>query len=198
MQWLSHDTLLFIFTLISGLTGFFIFVWKRLIQPTQKFLETQEDVKASIETIRNEMVTNGGLSIKDVVNSLKETCERIEDRQKVLDQRSKASLHYHDQALFETDKEGHLIWNNDKFQKAIGESLQGMEGYDWVTFIDEPEREIFLKEFSSCLSMSRRLDIETRSVTGQSIRFVGYPYKVTENTHQGFLIHLSFNEHEGD
>ena len=80
----------------------------------------------------------------------------------------------------------------------MGESLQGTEGYDWVTFIDEPEREIFLKEFSSCLAMSRRLDIETRSVTGQSIRFVGYPYKVTENTHQGFLIHLSFDKREGD
>ena len=193
MQWLSHDTLLFAFTLISGLTGFSLFIWKRLIKPTQAFLEDQDDIKESIETIRKEVVTNGGLSIKDVVNSLKHTCERIEDRQRVLDQRSKASLHYHDQALFETNMEGHLIWNNDKFQKAIGESLQVMEGYDWVTLIDEPEREAFLKEFSSCLSMSRRLDIETISVTGKSIRFVGYPYKVTENTHLGFLIHLSFN-----
>ena len=193
MQWLSHDTLLFAFTLISGLTGFSLFIWKRLIKPTQAFLEDQDDIKESIETIRKEVVTNGGLSIKDVVNSLKHTCERIEDRQRVLDQRSQASLHYHDQALFETNMEGHLIWNNDKFQKAIGESLQVMEGYDWVTLIDEPEREAFLKEFSSCLSMSRRLDIETISVTGKSIRFVGYPYKVTENTHLGFLIHLSFN-----
>lgn len=193
MQWLSHDTLLFAFTLISGLTGFSLFIWKRLIKPTQEFLEDQDDIKESIETIRKEVVTNGGLSIKDVVNSLKHTCERIEDRQRVLDQRSKASLHYHDQALFETNMEGHLIWNNDKFQKAIGESLQVMEGYDWVTLIDEPEREAFLKEFSSCLSMSRRLDIETTSVTGKPIKFVGYPYKVTENTHLGFLIHLSFN-----
>jgi len=193
MQWLSHDTLLFAFTLISGLTGFSLFIWKRLIKPTQAFLEDQDDIKESIETIRKEVVTNGGLSIKDVVNSLKHTCERIEDRQRVLDQRSKASLHYHDQALFETNMEGHLIWNNDKFQKAIGESLQVMEGYDWVTLIDEPEREAFLKEFSSCLSMSRRLDIETTSVTGKPIKFVGYPYKVTENTHLGFLIHLSFN-----
>ena len=193
MQWLSHDTLLFAFTLISGLTGFSLFIWKRLIKPTQAFLEDQDDIKESIETIRKEVVTNGGLSIKDVVNSLKHTCERIEDRQRVLDQRSKASLHYHDQALFETNMEGHLIWNNDKFQKAIGESLQITEGYDWVTFIDEPEREAFLKEFSSCLSMSRRLDMETTSIHGEPIRLVGYPYKVTENTHLGFLINLSFN-----
>ena len=91
MQWLSHDNLLFLFTLISGLTGFTLFTWKRLVKPTQQFMADQEDIKYSIETIRKEVVTNGGLSIKDVVNSLKGTCERIEDRQKVLDQRSKAS-----------------------------------------------------------------------------------------------------------
>ncbi len=193
MQWLSHDNLLFLFTLISGLTGFTLFTWKRLVKPTQQFMADQEDIKSSIETIRKEVVTNGGLSIKDVVNSLKGTCERIEDRQKVLDQRSKASLHYHDRALFETNMKGHLTWSNDKFQKAIGESLQITEGYDWVTFIDEPEREAFLKEFSSCLSMSRRLDMETTSIHGEPIRLVGYPYKVTENTHLGFLINLSFN-----
>ena len=193
MQWLSHDTLLFAFTLISGFTGLLFFIWRRLVRPTQKFLEEQEGIKASIETIRQEVVTNGGVSIKDVVNSLKTTCERIEDRQKVLDQRSKASLHYHDHALFETNREGRLIWNNDKFQKAVGEGLQIMEGYDWITLIDEPEREAFLKEFSSCLSMSRRLDIETISTKGESIRFMGHPYKLTDNTHLGFLIHLSFH-----
>ena len=193
MQWLSHDTLLFSFTLISGFTGLVLFIWRRLIKPTQQFLEDQEDVKASIETIRQEVVTNGGLSIKDVVNSLKTTCERIEDRQQVLDQRSKASLHYPDHALFETNREGRLIWNNDKFQKAVGEGLQIMEGYDWIALIDEPEREAFLKEFSSCLSMSRRLDIETTSVKGESIKLVGYPYKLTDDTHLGFLIHLSFH-----
>jgi len=193
MQWLSHDTLLFAFTLISGFTGLLFFIWRRLVRPTQKFLEEQEGIKVSIETIRQEVVTNGGVSIKDVVNSLKTTCERIEDRQQVLDQRSKASLHYHDHALFETNREGRLIWNNDKFQKAVGEGLQIMEGYDWITLIDEPEREAFLKEFSSCLSMSRRLDIETISTKGESIRFVGYPYKITDHTHLGFLIHLSFH-----
>ena len=152
----------------------------------------QEDVKASIETIRQEVVTNGGLSIKDVVNSLKTTCERIEDRQKVLDQRSKASLHYHDQALFETNKEGRLVWNNDKFQKVVGEGLQIMEGYDWIALIDEPERERFIKEFQSCMKTCRKVDIETTSVNGNPIRFVGYPYKVSEKSHRGFLIHLSF------
>jgi len=86
-----------------------------------------------------------------------------------------------------------LIWNNDKFQKAVGEGLQIMEGYDWITLIDEPEREAFLKEFSSCLSMSRRLDIETISAKGESIKLVGYPYKLTDSTHLGFLIHLSFH-----
>jgi len=47
------------------------------VRPTQKFLEEQEGIKVAVETIRQEVVTNGGLSIKDVVNSLKTTCGRI-------------------------------------------------------------------------------------------------------------------------
>ena len=178
--------------LLGAIGGLFAFVWRKLIKPANGFLKDHEKIKASIQTIKEEVVTNGGRSLKDAVVCLKATCERIEDRQKVINQRSKASLHYQNEALFETDEDGKLIWINDKFYQVTGETLTNMEGYNWVTIIDEPEREGFLKEFLSCIEMCRKVDIETTSMSGKTIRFVGYPYKITDKAHQGFLVHLSF------
>ena len=178
--------------LLGAIGGLFAFVWRKLIKPANGFLKDHEKIKTSIQTIKEEVVTNGGRSLKDAVIQLKGTCDRIEDRQKVINQRSKASLHYQNEALFETDVDGKLIWINDKFYQVTGETLTNMEGYNWVTIIDEPEREGFLKEFLSCIEMCRKVDIETTSMSGKTIRFVGYPYKITDKAHQGFLVHLSF------
>jgi len=58
----------------SGLAGVassgIIFIWKKLLKPAIKFLEDQEEIKQSIKTIKNEVITNGGSSIKDAVNCL--------------------------------------------------------------------------------------------------------------------------------
>ena len=186
------DIIAIVLPLLGAIGGLFAFVWRKLIKPANGFLKDHEKIKASIQTIKEEVVTNGGRSLKDAVIQLKGTCDRIEDRQKVINQRSKASLHYQNEALFETDEDGKLIWINDKFYQVTGETLTNMEGYNWVTIIDEPEREGFLKEFLSCIEMCRKVDIETTSMSGKTIRFVGYPYKITDKAHQGFLVHLSF------
>ena len=186
------EVIAIVLPLLGAIGGLFAFVWKKLIKPANGFLKDNEKIKASIQTIKEEVVTNGGRSLKDAVVCLKATCERIEDRQIVINQRSKASLHYQNEALFETDEDGKLIWINDKFYQVTGETLTNMEGYNWVTIIDEPEREGFLKEFLSCIEMCRKVDIETTSMSGKTIRFVGYPYKITDKAHQGFLVHLSF------
>lgn len=177
-----EELLAMLFSILGGLGTFALFVWRKLIVPAQKFIEDHEEVKESINTIKAEVVTNGGSSIKDAIG-------RIEERQKVLDQRSKASLHYHDEALFETDEHGNLVWANERFQKIMGDKYK-VDTWDWVTFIEEPKRENFLREFASCLEMSRKLDTETTSHSSETVKFVGYPYKIKENVHKGFLIHL--------
>ena len=186
------EVIAIVLPLLGAIGGLFAFVWRKLIKPANGFLKDHEKIKASIQTIKEEVVTNGGRSLKDAVIQLKGTCDRIEDRQKVINQRSKASLHYQNEALFETDEDGKLIWINDKFYQVTGETLTNMEGYNWVTIIDEPEREGFLKEFLSCIETCRKVDIETTSMSRKTIRFVGYPYKITDKAHQGFLVHLSF------
>lgn len=192
---ITAENIALVGTAVSTLFALAVFLYKKLIKPTKQFVQEvkqcQEEVKQSIRIIRSEVVTNGGASIKDAVNHLKETCLRIERSQKVLDQRSKASLHYHEHALFEVDPQGRIIWHNDKLKKTLGNEGTGtIQGYDWISIIEEDERHDFIKEFSSCLEMCRKIDIETLSVNGGKIHFIGYPYRVSEGDHEGFLIHL--------
>jgi transcriptional regulator with PAS, ATPase and Fis domain len=167
-----------------------IFMWKKLVNPAIKFLKDQEEIKQSIKTIKSEVITNGGSSIKDAINCLTVTCESIEKSQKVLDQRSKASLHYHDRALFEVDKFGRMSWFNEKFELLSELNGDSNEGFDWVNIVNESEREDFVKETTSCIEMCRKIDIVTNSVNNEKVHFLGYPYRITEKEHEGFLIHL--------
>jgi hypothetical protein len=162
----------------------------------RKFQTCQEEVKESIKVIKAEVTPNGGKSLKDTVNSLKKVCDRIDIRQKVLDQRSKAALHYNESPLFETDVKGRLTWCNEAFLEATSDNGSCREGFDWLTVIEDDRRDYFLTEFNSCLKMCRKIDIETVSVHGRPIRFVGYPYNIAKGIHEGFLIHLYSKENE--
>ena len=176
-------------TLAGGAVATLAFLW-RIFKVSRVFLNDHELLKTSIKKIELEVTPNGGKSLKDVVNQLKNASERIETRQKVLDQRSKATLHYTDRPLFETDSQGRLTWSNEAFINFTRDNGSVKEGFDWITVIDDDEREAFLIEFQSCLEMCRKIDIETVSVHGRDIHFVGYPYRVDKGTHEGFLIHL--------
>lgn len=160
------------------------------------FEKRQEELQEAIKIIKAEVTPNGGSSLKDAVNSLKRTCDRIEVRQKVLDQRSKAALHYNTTPLFETDIKGRMIWCNESFLEVTRDNGSCREGFDWLTVIEDDRRDDFLTEFNSCLKMCRKIDIETVSVHGRPIHFVGYPYKIAKGIHEGFLIHLYSEENK--
>ena len=59
--------------------------------------------------MQKELSTNGGNSLKDAIIDLRQTCHRIR-KTKIIEQRTKAALHYSNVALFETDIAGRLVW----------------------------------------------------------------------------------------
>ena len=182
-------------TLIGAVVAMLGFLYKAFSY-FKSFQRSQEELKESIKVIKAEVTPNSGKSLKDVVNSLKKACDRIEARQKVLDQRSKAALHYNETPLFETDIKGRLTWCNESFLEMTKDNRSSRQGFDWLTVIEDDKRDDFLTEFNSCLSMCRKIDIETVSVHGRPIRFVGYPYTVAKGIHEGFLIHLQIYSQE--
>jgi len=180
------------------LSTVFTFMWKKIIKPLIHILAQHEKLVSSINIIRDEILPEDGDSLKDTVCSLRGTCENIEKTQTVLEQRARASLHYSDQALFETDRDGQLIWTNEAFCDVTGETLSDMTGYDWVTLIQEEEREKFLTEYASCIGMGRKLEIDTMSSKDIPIKIVGHPYKASKKEHDGFLISLHYGEKDNE
>ena len=153
----------------------------------------------SVGEIKKELTTNGGSSLKDAIIGMRESCERIENRQRVIIQRTKAALHYSSTALFETDKEGRLIWSNVNLIDLTKRSSNSwdknanymIEGFDWISLFKEEDREGVLSEFKSCLAMNRRFIKETELINGVKVRLLGYPYKITDTEHGGFLVSIT-------
>lgn len=177
-------------TMIGTLISFLGFLWVKVLRPAVKFMDSHEEVVKSIDTIKHEITTNGGGSLKDAVCTLSGTCERIERSQIIIEQRTKASLHYSETALFETDGEGHLVWTNEPFYHLTGMTLTDVEGFDWLSYIHENERDEFFQEFKSCLEMNRRFMKSSKTRDDKDVRMIGFPYKINEKEHGGFLISI--------
>lgn len=185
------QTVTLIISILGGIGTFLSFIWVKVIKPIIKILKNQDIFAHSIENIQKELSTNGGNSLKDAVVDLKNTCNRIENTQKIMEQRTKAALHYSNIALFETDNQGRLIWTNNKFYELTSSSVNDVDGYDWLSYIEESDRKSFLIEFKSCLNMNRKFVKVTRNCDGNQIKLIGFPYKLNDNTHAGFLISIS-------
>ena len=191
MNLLDPENITLLCSVLGGIITFLSIGWAKIIQPLIKIVDTQQELSLSVNTIKKELTTNGGNSIKDAIIDMKSTCNRIEYRQKVIEQRTKAALHYNNTALFETDEHGRLVWTNSNFYDLTSDSITSVEGYDWLTYIKEEEREELFDEFKSCLEMNRKFVKTVTNCKNQQIKLVGFPYKVNENSHGGFLVSLT-------
>lgn len=187
----NPESITFVFSLLGGVVTFLSVIWVKVIKPIFKIIDNQENIKKSINTIKKELTTNGGNSLKDTIIELRGTCSRIENRQKIIEQRTKAALHYNNVALFETDEHGRLTWTNSNFYDLTCDSVSSVEGYDWLTYIKEEEREDLFDEFKSCLEMNRKFLKIVTNCNGQKIKLVGFPYKINEHAHGGFIVSVS-------
>lgn len=166
-------------------------IWLRVVKPIMTIVKSQERFMESINDIKSEINTNGGKSIKDTLGQVKEACTRIETRQKVIIQRTKAALHYSGVALFETDRRGRLVWSNNLFGELIRSHNSLLEGYDWLSLVKDDEQEETLEQFRSCLDMNRRFVKQTELDDGTPIRMIGYPLRISDDQHDGFLVSIS-------
>ena len=198
MESLNAEIIAIIVGSLGSVITFFTLLWKKFIKPLIKLVKNHDTFIKSVDDLRHlmekELQTNGGNSLKDAIIDMRDTCSRIEDRQKVIIQRTKAALHYSDVPLFETDKTGRLIWCNANLYDFTKDIINSIEGFDWVNLFIEEEREEVMNEFHSCLQMNRRFNKNTKLQNGKEVRLLGYPYRISENEHGGFLISITENE----
>lgn len=176
---------------LSAISGSIIYIWRKIIRPLFKIFKANEKILETIGDIKKELSTNGGGSLKDAIIDLKLTCKRIEETQKIIEQRSRSSLNFTDAALFETDKDGNLIWHNEKFLELTNAKNNEINGYDWISRIKEEDRAEFIEELQSCINMSRKFEFVAKLDSGKKLKFKGFPIKVGDKAHHGFLFHVS-------
>ena len=174
------DTFGIILTAITAVVSVLIAIYNYVIKPFIRLYKSHFVLMKTIEDIKKEVTPNGGSSIKDVIN-------RIEKRQIMIDKRTKAIFYNLDNSIFEVDQNGNILWANRSFHKALG--TKNLKGLDWVSIIDESERESFLREIESCTKTVRELKFETKSTDGKKIKFSGFPYR-DNGRNFGFLIYL--------
>lgn len=180
-----------LFSIFGAIGTFCSLAWVKVIKPAIRFVKGQEEINVSIQTIRKELTTNGGNSLKDTVVDLRSTINRMEIRQKIIEQRTKAALHYNDVPLFEIDNSGRLTWTNNNFYELTQDVITSVEGYDWLNYIQEDQREEFFDELKSCLEMNRKLTTTVKTIDNKTIKLTGFPYRINEKEHGGFLVSIS-------
>lgn len=194
MQDINLDIIPLIISILGGIGTFLSVFWVKVVRPVVKFIKHQEEVSTKIDDIKKELTTNGGNSLKDSILDLRKVCHRMEIRQKIIEQRTKAALHYSNLPLFETDNEGRLTWNNSLFFQFTNST--NIEGYDWLNYIKEEDRVDLLNEFKSCLNTNRKFTKKTKSVDNKNIILTGFPYRISESEQGGYLVSISENKGE--
>jgi len=173
-----------IFGIVVGAFGaayaILIGIYKYIIKPSIKFYKNSEQLIHCVEDIKKELTTNGGSSIKDTVN-------RIDRRQVIIDKRSKAIFYNVEDVILEVDESGNVLWANHNFHELMGN--KNVTGLDWVSYIDEPEREPFIRELNSCSKNNRELKFSAHTANSQKITISGFPYRDGSKNY-GFLIFL--------
>lgn len=179
---------------IGGIGTLLTLFWKKVVGPLVKLCKNQDFFVESVQEIRQELKTNGGNSIKDAIMNLRDTCQRIENRQRVIVQRTKAALHYSNSCLFETDESGRLLWSNASLYDLTKDITTSIEGFDWINLFTEDEREDVMSEFLSCIKMNRRFNKVTTLQDGRGVVLIGYPYRISDEKHGGFLVSITKQE----
>lgn len=145
----------------------------------------------NVTKITSELSPNGGKSIKDTINRIKEDTEHINDRLYSIELLNKFHLDLDDDiAIFRTDKEGNLVWANKGFLDLVDKSLHEVLHYDWYNIIDQHERLQFMQSWADSMHNLQKFqyDCNIHSANGkilarfkaEGIKNIGYVGVITK------------------
>lgn len=171
-------------TTVAGL----ILLWKKGFKPLVNHIKRYRESLDKIDKIFYEITPNGGDSIKDVVNSIREGLAQVNARQRAI-------LADTDDAIFEADASGSCIWVNRTFSRITQRMPTELLGRGWYNAIHEPDRKDVVSAWTTAieerieLSMSFRFETTAGILTHVRLR----SYKMTDLKGEiiGYLISIN-------
>lgn len=98
-----------------------------------KVLRALEDQGRSIANIQSELKPNGGASLRDAIN-------QIRDMANIADVRSHLTREACPYAMYECSPDGKCVWVNEALCNLFGMEEERMMGYGWLEAIEDSER----------------------------------------------------------
>jgi PAS domain S-box-containing protein len=147
--------------------------------------ETTTQIYSKLDNIMSQLVPNGGTSIRDSLN-------RIEDKQHFLGAFIKTQMNTGDKALFQTDEHGDYIWVNRPHSRLTGYQAGEVMGDGWINLI-APECRIHTMElWLSAVKALREFNetlwfIKTDNKTRYLVRVHAYTIDQRDGTVAGYL-----------
>jgi PAS domain S-box-containing protein len=118
--------------------------------------ELKTDLKLVAERIDflvAEFMPNSGSSMKDQLN-------RLETDLALANERQRARMLDTPEMIFETDKDGHCVWVNRTYSKAVQMAISELVGHGWVNGIAVKDRERVVAEWYLAVKEDREFEIE--------------------------------------
>jgi len=171
--WDSLDAGVQILAQIGGAVTLLAMVWAVLKKPLRELWDNvnymynaravQHEMLAALDEIREQMKPNGGNSIRDSLN-------RIEQKQEFAQSFLKTQLNAHHKALFECDADGRCVWVNRPHTALTGRSFDQMRGMGWINVIIPDERDRMLSKWHSAIDEQREFDENVTYQLGDGTR----------------------------
>ena len=140
---------------IAGILTALAVIWKYLREPLKDFFANvkfmynakamQIEIDTKLDTIMLQLVPNGGSSIKD-------SLDRIEDKQHFFGSFLKTQLDTHTKALFEADPQGNWTWVNRPHSRLTGFQTHEVMGDGWINLVAPECRERFGTKWNAAIS----------------------------------------------
>jgi len=151
-----------------------IFIWKKGIKPLFTQLQVCFNTSDKIEHIFQELMPNGGTSLKDRVDRTYDTVNYIGERQRAL-------LSDDGIAHCEMDAEGKCTWINRTYARLVERTPSEVMGNGWHNCIAPKERERVVKAWFDSVKEDREISIDFNfeTPTGELKLVRGMSYKMT-------------------
>lgn len=190
--------------IIAGILGGLWTIWKYLGKHIKECFSriaymfnakaAHGDLNEKLDQIMGQLIPNGGSSIKD-------SLDRIEDKQSFFSSFLQAQMNVNQKAIFQTDAEGKCIWVNRPHARMTGFQASEVMGDGWINVIAPECREIVMEKWQEAVDGEREFDeniwyIRTDKKTRYCVNVHAYKIEGVNGELRGYIGEVTYLDHE--
>lgn len=165
----------------GGFALYRLFLHHRLARMVARRKQRDSDISQiprvlqEIQSVKNELRTNGGTSLRDEIRKLGTKAALAEQQIRALLQAATS------EAVFETNVAGEWVWGNRALVNLSGRTSEELFGNGWINIIDPMDRAATVEEWRHSIRDKRecivRFRMTTRAMRSLWVTMHGFPMR---------------------